>query len=129
MIAVDTNVVVRLLTNDDHDEARRAAAVFEANEILLSRTILLETEWVLRFSYEAGRHEIHRGLAAVLGMPRVVVEAPRQVSLALEWFRHGLDFADALHLASAADAERFVTFDRKLARRSDSLAAVPVETL
>ena len=47
MIAVDTNLVVRLLANDDRHQVRKASEVFAANEVLLSKTVLLETEWVL----------------------------------------------------------------------------------
>lgn len=129
MIAVDTNVVVRLLANDDRDQVRKAITLFEANDVWLSKTVLVETEWVLRFSYEVGRHEIHRGLLALLGMARVTAEEPRQVSRALDWFLQGLDFADALHLASAVGTARFVTFDRRLARRAHSIASVAVDIL
>ncbi len=127
MIAVDTDVVVRLLVNDDRVQARKAVALFADNDVLLSKTVLVETEWVLRFSYEIGCAEIHDALFAVLGMPRVNCEEPRQVAQALAWFRQGMDFADALHLASAVGAERFVTFDRKLVARSRELGGVPVE--
>lgn len=127
MIAVDTNVVVRLLVNDDRVQARKAAALFAGNDVLLSKTVLVETEWVLRFSYEIGRGQIHDALLAVLGMPRVSCEEPRQIVEALARFRQGLDFADALHLASAVGADRFVTFDRKLVARSRELGGVPVE--
>ena len=127
MIAADTDVVVRLLVNDDRVQARKAAALFADNDVLLSKTVLVETEWVLRFSYEIGRGEIHDALLAVLGMPRVNGEEPRQLAQALAWFRQGMDFADALHLASAVGAERFVTFDRRLVARSRELGGVPVE--
>lgn len=127
MIAADTNVVVRLLVNDDRVQARKAAALFADNDVLLSKTVLVETEWVLRFSYEIGRGEIHDALLAILGMPRVHCEEPRQVAQALAWFRQGMDFADALHLASAVGAERFVTFDRKLVARSRKLGGIPVQ--
>lgn len=127
MIAADTDVVVRLLVNDDRVQARKAAALFADNDVLLSKTVLVETEWVLRFSYEIGRGEIHDALLAVLGMPRVNGEEPRQLAQALAWFRQGMDFADALHLASAVGAERFVTFDRKLVARSRKLGGIPVQ--
>ncbi|MCD6681586.1 MAG: type II toxin-antitoxin system VapC family toxin [Burkholderiaceae bacterium] len=113
--------------NDDRVQARKAAALFAGNDVLLSKTVLVETEWVLRFGYEIGRGEIHAALLAVLGMPRVNGEEPRQLAQALAWFRQGMDFADALHLASAVGAERFVTFDRKLVARSRELGGVPVE--
>jgi len=48
MIAVDTNIVVRLLTNDDPEQAGRAAAVVKNGPVFIPKTVVLETEWVLR---------------------------------------------------------------------------------
>lgn len=60
VLAVDTNVVVRLLTNDDPAQARRAAAFFADHEIFIAVTVLLETEWVLRHAYDLERSAILR---------------------------------------------------------------------
>jgi len=51
MIAVDTNLLVRLLTSDDPDQARRAARIMESDDIFIPKTVMLETEWVLRHAY------------------------------------------------------------------------------
>ena len=127
MIAVDTNVVVRLLTDDDRQQTRKATALFAANEVYVSKTVLLEIEWVLRFSYELDPEQIDLSLRALLGMPGVVSEEPQQVALALDWFGQGLEFADALHLAGSPSAERFITFDRRLIRRAAAIAGPTVE--
>jgi len=58
MIAVDTNLLVRLLTNDDPVEAKRALRVMESDDILIPKTVLLETEWVLRHGYVLAREII-----------------------------------------------------------------------
>jgi len=42
MLAVDTNVIVRLLANDDPEQVRRAVALFEQQRILIVKTVLLE---------------------------------------------------------------------------------------
>lgn len=126
MIAVDTDVVVRLLTDDDPAQTRKAIALFADNDVYVSKTVLLETEWVLRFSYELDREQIDLSLRALLGMPGVVAEEPQQIALAIDWFGEGLDFADALHLAGSSNAERFVTFDRKLIRRAGRIAGARV---
>ncbi len=52
MVAVDTNVLVRLVTNDHPAQAARAAAVFRAGPVFISKSVLLEAEWVLRYSYD-----------------------------------------------------------------------------
>ena len=48
MLAVDTNVVVRFLTGDEPAQAERARSIFEREAVLLLKTVMLETEWVLR---------------------------------------------------------------------------------
>ncbi|MCJ7797317.1 MAG: PIN domain-containing protein, partial [Thermoleophilia bacterium] len=67
MIAVDTTVLVRLLVRDDDVQAGRAAALFEQNEIFVCKTVLLETEWVLRFSYGLDGATILAALKGVVG--------------------------------------------------------------
>jgi predicted nucleic-acid-binding protein len=44
MIAVDTNLLVRILTNDDPNQARRAVKILKSDDIFISKTVLLETE-------------------------------------------------------------------------------------
>ncbi len=123
MVAVDTNVLVRFLTNDDKKQADLARKTMRDHQIWLSKTILLETEWVLRYSYDFDAKQIERGFLAVLGLPNVQVEDPSQVTTALEWYGKGLDFADALHV-SGAQPRPFYTFDQKLIKKSASLADV-----
>ena len=51
MIAVDTNILVRLLTEDDPKQTTAARSVFAAGPIWIAKTVLLETGWVLRSHY------------------------------------------------------------------------------
>jgi predicted nucleic-acid-binding protein len=127
MIAVDTNVLVRFLVRDNPTQAARAAALIQANEIWVSKTVLLETEWVLRSLYGFSPESLAGALRALAGLSTVFLEDGLAVAKAMEWFDEGLDFADALHLASAGDAKQFATFDRKLAKqvsRTTGLEAV-----
>ena len=118
MIAVDTNVVVRLVTNDDPAQAALAAALFEAEPVFLSVSVMLETEWVLRSVYGLSRQTVANALLRLLENLTVTVEAPGRMDEALSAYAVGFDFADALHRASAADAgcERIVTFDGRFRR-------------
>jgi len=109
MIAVDTNVLVRLVVRDDAVQAGRAAALFEQNEIYICKTVLLETEWVLRFSYELDGAAILAALRGVVGLPQVSVEDSLAVAEALDCLETGMDFADALHEASSPEAAQFAT--------------------
>lgn len=122
MIAIDTNVLVRLLTGDDAAQTSRATALFEQGDIYLGKTVLLETEWVLRFSYELSPPAIIAALKNVLGLPQVTAEDSFAVAGALTLFESGMDFADALHLASSREAAQFATFDAHLKKRADQNA-------
>lgn len=114
MIAVDTNVLVRYLTNDDPEQARKAVAVLGGpDRILLTHTVLLELEWVLRAVYDLAPEIIHRSLLQVLGLANVQVEKANEVAKALSWYERGMDFADALHFALATGVERLLTFDQR----------------
>jgi predicted nucleic-acid-binding protein len=128
MIAVDTNVVVRLLVRDDQDQARRAYALFDENPIFIGATVLLETEWVLRSAYDFSSADIHDAFEKLLGLAQVTVGDPVIVRRSLDWYKQGLDFADALHLAGAqlTDGDGFATFDRALQKSAEGLASAPV---
>lgn len=118
MIALDTNVVVRLLVNDDAAQARRARALLAAgNEVLVPVTVLLEVEWVLRSAYGYSAAQAMTFLRALLGLPDVGTDNPPAAAAAIAACENGLDFADALHLALSSQANRFYTFDATLRRR------------
>lgn len=128
MIGLDTNVWVRYVTNDDpHQAALALKLIASFDSISLSKTVLLELEWVLRGVYHLDRNTIITALMQILGLPNVVVETPRRVAEALGYHRQGLDFADALHLSSA-DYQAFHTFDAKFAKRGQQLQ-LPVEPI
>lgn len=116
MLAVDTNVIVRILVGDHPDQTARARIAVEANPIWVPTTVLLETEWVLRNVYRYERARLAEAIEAFIGLPTVTVEHPDRAAAALAALRAGADFADALHLASAVGQDAFLTFDVKLAR-------------
>ncbi|MFZ0890528.1 MAG: type II toxin-antitoxin system VapC family toxin [Candidatus Binataceae bacterium] len=126
MLAADTNVLVRLLTGDEPAQAARARALFEREEVLLVKTVILESEWVLRRLYRFDRNRIADALAAAIALPSVACEDVAAVADAIRWMREGLDFADALHLASSRAAGRFATFDGRLVSRAKAVTGVRV---
>jgi predicted nucleic-acid-binding protein len=126
VIAVDTNVVVRLLTNDHPTQVARAVALFRKHAIFVPKSVLLETEWVLRYGYGIAPPSIAKAFLALMGLPNVTMEDAPTVHQAIGMLAKGIDFADALHLASSAAAERFATFDAKLAKRARGVTALPV---
>lgn len=122
MIAVDTNVWVRYVTNDDPDQAGRALLLLEeADGVFVPKTVLLELEWVLRAVYGLPPSSIHKALLHILGLPVVRPEAAGQVATALDYYAAGLDFADALHLAASEPVEAFYTFDARFVSRARKL--------
>lgn len=125
MIALDTNVIVRIVTRDDPDQVAVALRILRSKRLWLSKTVLLETEWVLRYSYGLGREAIADAFGKALGYRRMEFEDRSAVLRALDGYLRGMDFADALHLASSVPAETFLTFDRRLATRAERLAASP----
>lgn len=125
MIALDTNVIVRALTQDEPAQARKAAAVLRADSLQVSKTVLVEVEWVLRKAYGFSADRINDALARFVGLRGLSVEDRPAVVRALDWHARGLDFADALHLASSAGASAFATFDGALARRASNAQAHP----
>jgi predicted nucleic-acid-binding protein len=125
MIAFDTNVLVRVLTNDDPAQARRAMARLRSDTVWISRTVLLETEWVLRHAYGLDAGAIGGAFTRLMGVPTVDVEARDAVLEALGWHQQGMDFADALHLAMSSGAAAFVTSDKALEKTAKRLGVKP----
>ena len=50
MIAIDTNVIVRLITRDNEEQYQKSFKIFHDKNIFIADTVILETEWVLRFA-------------------------------------------------------------------------------
>ena len=126
MTALDTNIVVRLIARDDPVQLAHARDLVARTTCFLPDTVLLEAAWVLRSSYGASPRQIHAELLAVLGLPNVRVADAARLRQALAWYADGLDFADALHLASAQHAEAFATFDQHFIRKARGKGSCPV---
>ena len=126
MIALDTNVVVRLLTNDDPAQVARARSLLERETVWVGLAVLMECEWVLRAVYRLGRPAIHRALLRFTRLPQVIVEDDSACSLILDLYGAGFDFADALHLAAAGPhVSAMATFDATLVRRASHRGVRP----
>jgi predicted nucleic-acid-binding protein len=117
MTAVDTNVLVRVVTKDDPSQFAAAVRVMKSGDLWVAKTVLLETAWVLEHAYVLRRDVVLDAMRRIVGYGGLVVEDETAVIRALDWSGEGMDFADALHLASSAGAREFVTFDRRLAAR------------
>jgi len=132
MIALDTNVLVRVVTADDPAQLELALAVMRQSDSLwVCKTVLLETEWVLRYSYKLSREAILASLRSILGYRGLQVESRGEILRALSLYARGMDFADACHLTSSGGADRFATFDKDLAAavQAEGGAALPAVEL
>jgi predicted nucleic acid-binding protein len=114
LLVIDTNVVVRYLTDDHPEQAPRARAVIDGTPVFVPVTVVLETESVLRSAYGYDRTDVVRALRAFGGLPTVSIEDADAVAAALDRAALGLDFADALHLGRCGHCSGFATFDRRL---------------
>ena len=127
MIAVDTNVLVRLLTGDQPQQATAARALFAAVEpIWIAKTVLLETGWVLRSLYRFEESAIHDALRKLLGLNNVRVEDAPSVAAALAPLPHGIELADAMHLTGRPAGASFVSFDKAFVQRARRAGLIDV---
>jgi predicted nucleic-acid-binding protein len=128
MIAFDTNLLVRALVMDNPERVAIARRLMAEDTVFLSRTVLLEAEWVLRSRYNKSRTELLAFFRALLETENTVVETAEAIGHAVEWYAQGADFADALHLAACGPCVMH-TFDPdfcKAAREAGIAPAVHV---
>jgi predicted nucleic-acid-binding protein len=118
MIAVDTNVLVGLLTGDDSRQEAAARSLFTREPIWIAKTVLLETGWVLRSLYGLEETEIRAAFTKLLGLENVHAEDESSVAAALALTTRGIEFADALHLCSRPPGAAFVSFDKSFVQRA-----------
>ncbi|QFY90669.1 type II toxin-antitoxin system VapC family toxin [Magnetovirga frankeli] len=124
MKAIDTNVLVRFLVNDDPEQAERVRQLFAIAEqqrdaFYVSLIVLLETIWVLESAYQIQRTELIDALADLLLMPVLQFEQREAVQAMLNMaINTNLDLPDALIAQSALlmGCDSVLTFDQKAAR-------------
>lgn len=119
MRAVDTNVLVRLLTRDDARQAAQADE-FVATGAWVSQLVLAETTWVLSSAYSLDAAKIATAVEMLLSHETLSLQDPDIIRKALEHFRRkpSLGFSDCLILEVARSAGHLPlgTFDRNLGR-------------
>lgn len=123
-IAIDTNVLVRLLVRDDKRQFAAARTLIDrasasGEPVLISLLAIMETEWVLRSRYQLDKTSIAQAFVGLLESADAVVEQEPTLEEALYlWDLHSADFADCLLAARAAQlgCTRFATFDARAAR-------------
>jgi predicted nucleic-acid-binding protein len=119
MRAVDTNVLVRLITRDDARQAG-AADSFVAPGAWVGHLVLAETTWVLSAVYDLAPAAIATAVEMLLNHQHLTIQDAEVVATALEHYRRNprLGFSDCLvvEIAQKAGHLPIGTFDRQLAR-------------
>jgi predicted nucleic-acid-binding protein len=119
MRAVDTNVLVRLVTRDDAKQTAAAEAFIEGGA-WVSHLVLMEATWVLDTVYEVAPAEMTTAIDMLLNHKDLTVQDSDVVALALQQFqaRPSLGFSDCLVLEVARKAGHLPlgTFDRTLGK-------------
>lgn len=130
MIAVDTNVLVRLIVGDDIAQMNVVEELLVTEDVYILATVVLEVEWVLRSRYNFDRDRISDALMSVFALPRISVERQAAVEWATERYAHGGDFADLMHVACVPPGiDAFASFDRAIVGVVGIDAPVTVKTL
>ncbi len=122
MLAVDTNVLGRLLARDDADQVH-AAESFVGKGAWVSLLVLAETLWVLDSVYELSRVQIATAVEMLLNHRELSLQDADVVTEALEHYRRrsAVEFSDCLVLEIARKAGHLPvgTFDRNFGKLED----------
>jgi predicted nucleic-acid-binding protein len=124
VIGLDTNVIVRYVTQDDARQSAAASKLFERTLTIerpgfVGLITLCEVAWVLADCYDADKPRTAAVIAGLLGSRQLVVEEAEVVWKALRaWEKSSADFSDALlgQVLLARGCEKVVTFDRAASR-------------
>jgi predicted nucleic-acid-binding protein len=124
MIGLDTNILVRYLTQDDPEQSAKATELIEhrlteRDPGFVSVVAMVETVWVLDRAYSLDAQEIAGAIERILQVDVLTVENEQGVFTAMIALRHARgSFADALiaELGSGAGCLHTLTFDQKASR-------------
>ncbi len=122
MIAIDTNVLVRLFVNDDTDQTNKVRALFDSyadedQSLWVTDIVLIELVWVLKRSYDCSVSEICSALRALANSASVCIKSNDFMFQAVALYEQGpAGFADCLLAVKAGHAGCVAlrTFDKKM---------------
>lgn len=120
MAALDTNILVRFLVEDDAAQLAAARRLIrkclrDGETLYVPVTVSLELEWVLRSGFGFGKPAVVATLSRLLGASELSFESEGALEVALVLYGQGAaDYSDCLHvaLASAAGEQPLWTFDK-----------------
>lgn len=121
MIGLDTNVIVRYLTNDDPEQFKLAENILETelnshNQGFISLIVLIETVWVLKSCYQQDKDSLIHIIESLLTTKQIYIEKSDYAFRALRlWQKGNGDYSDALItiISNENNCEYILTFDKK----------------
>ena len=121
MIAFDTNALVRMLIEDDENQAKivqEVVTLAEQNslQIMILPEVLIETVWVLESIYRCNREETSQFLELLVSTSTFTFPDTTAIRIAAKHYKKEGDFADLLIVGQARkwQAKKFFSFDKKL---------------
>ena len=128
MIALDTNVLVRYLVNDDTQQAQVARDLLTnltaETPGFICREVVVEMSWVLERIYGFSRDQIASVFEELIATVELDVEVAGDVIRAAEGYRRGgAEFSDRMIAAAAVRNGKIplYTFDRQAAQLADAV--------
>jgi predicted nucleic-acid-binding protein len=125
MAALDTNILVCWLTDDDARQSTRVASLLmekakNGERLFVPVTVMLELEWVLRSRYRFDKAAITSALDALLSVTELEFQTEPALEQALWLFKQAgaPDFADCLHVALVSQSGQgpLLTFDERASK-------------
>jgi len=125
VIAIDTNVLVRVIVEDTGQPEQTKIArdlVENAQKVYLSQIVQVECAWVLAKVYKIDNASLLMVLEHFLINSAFILQRPEQFKTAIDLFRQGhADFADYLILTESSCLDMVLyTFDKRLGRHSNT---------
>ena len=129
MTALDTNVLVRYLAQDDDVQFQKVLQMLNRKRAIffVCDLVLAETDWVLRSLYEWTGAEVADAFSRLTTIHNLTFENETRLRASLKALREGADLADELIVRSCRDhgAKAFATFDKGIIRRHKPFAGSP----
>lgn len=129
MTALDTNVLVRYLAQDDEWQFQKVLHLLNRKRayFFICNLVLAETDWVLRSLYDWTSEDVADAFSRLTTIHNLTFENEARLRSSLKALREGADLADELILRTCRDhgAKAFATFDKGIIRRHKPFAESP----
>jgi predicted nucleic-acid-binding protein len=129
LIGLDTNILVRYLTQDDETQTALANQLIETvcseeNPGFISHIVSCELTWVLKVGYKVPKPDIIKIIQQLLETKQLVIQEPRVVWAALALYKESnIDFADAVIVVThrLQGCSKTFTFDKRIGKLPDAI--------